>query len=417
MNKRINTVAKGDAFENRVYAKLKELLESDMLGVSGNHSKIFQKRSYKGLSGNEPIFDIAIETYHAGSDECVYLTLIECKDYKSTIPVEKVRAFASSVNDVGANKGFFISTSQFQKGAINHAQSYKIGLARFASADLELNWLFRRVGHKPYQERRVAIEQLYTDVLSENRRFNAVYNYYHYSNFIDFISEQLFDIENKINVPYISDEEIKLIMLKTLSPLGYTPDSSVTSDYLEKIVTDILGAKIISTPEKETNDLGYCDFKNKVIYIRPQLAYDTARWRFTLAHEIGHYILHEKICITQYYDRISDKEDGIEYSLTDKTVKRLEIQANRFAAFLIIPEYQFRLLYIEIHRKLGISKFPYLYLDNHLHNIKTCTQVFSYISERLNISIEAVKIKLISLNLLKIQQSTQSSRDILRGLY
>ena len=138
MANKLNTVAKGDVFEDKVFCGMKKLLESEMLGLSPKHSKIFQKKGYLGKTGNKIIFDIAIESYHPDSEECSTLTLIECKDYKTPIQVDKIRNFASSINDVGGNKGYFITTSHFQRGAVNHAKSYKIGLAKFNTQKLEI---------------------------------------------------------------------------------------------------------------------------------------------------------------------------------------------------------------------------------------------------------------------------------------
>lgn len=404
MAKRVSTVAKGDAFENRVFIKLKELLESDMLALSSKHSKIFQQRKYKGKSGNEVTFDIVIESYHADSNECANLTVIECKDYKSTIPVDRIRNFASSIDDVGANKGYFITTSNFQKGVINHAKSSKIGLARFPSSDLELNWVLRRVGYKPYQERSVVIERLHSEALDQSISFAAVCDYDCYSNFIDFVSEQLFEVNNKIDIPYISDDDIQTIMLEKVSPFGYAANSAVSTELLEKIVTEGLGVTITHNTDGKTSDLGCCDFKHRIIRITSKLEYDTPRWRFTLAHEIGHYILHEQLCLAQYYDNISSYGNE---AMTEKSLKRMEIQANKFASFLLIPEDRFWTLYIQKHKELEIPKFPHLHLDEQPCNIKDCMAVFSYISNELNVSIEAVKIKLQSKGLLTIKQSTQ----------
>lgn len=41
MGNKINPVAKGDAFEDMVFIKMKELLESEMLGLSSKYSEIF----------------------------------------------------------------------------------------------------------------------------------------------------------------------------------------------------------------------------------------------------------------------------------------------------------------------------------------------------------------------------------------
>jgi hypothetical protein len=42
----MSTVKKGDAFEDEVFAHLKQELENDRLLVLGKNSKIFQKKGY-----------------------------------------------------------------------------------------------------------------------------------------------------------------------------------------------------------------------------------------------------------------------------------------------------------------------------------------------------------------------------------
>jgi len=163
---------------------MKELLESDKLGLSPIHSKIFQKKEYQWKTGNTIIFDIAIESYHPNSDECSTLTLIECKDYKSPIEVNQLRNFVASIDDVGGNKGYFITTSHFQQGAIKHARSYKIGLAKFNKQNLDAEeWVLRRVGYQNHQKRQTILEELCSSNTSQND-FVAICGYDYYSNFL-----------------------------------------------------------------------------------------------------------------------------------------------------------------------------------------------------------------------------------------
>lgn len=57
-----------------------------------------------------------------------YLTLIECKDYKTSVPVEKVEAFATKVRHQKASKAIMVSPNGFQKGAKEVAQKEGIEL-------------------------------------------------------------------------------------------------------------------------------------------------------------------------------------------------------------------------------------------------------------------------------------------------
>lgn len=57
-----------------------------------------------------------------------YLTVIECKEYSSKIPVEKVDALATKSKDVKANKAILVSTHGFQSGCLPVAERHGIQL-------------------------------------------------------------------------------------------------------------------------------------------------------------------------------------------------------------------------------------------------------------------------------------------------
>ena len=57
-----------------------------------------------------------------------FLTVIECKDYKNNVPVEKVEAFVTKASDANANKAILVSSSNFQAGCFPVAERHNIGL-------------------------------------------------------------------------------------------------------------------------------------------------------------------------------------------------------------------------------------------------------------------------------------------------
>jgi hypothetical protein len=70
-------------------------------------------------------FDVTIRFSYGMHD---YLTVIECKDYSSKVPVEKVDAFATKSRDAKANKAILISSKGFQSGCFDVAERHKIEL-------------------------------------------------------------------------------------------------------------------------------------------------------------------------------------------------------------------------------------------------------------------------------------------------
>ena len=63
--------------------------------------------------------------------------VVECKDWSSNIPKEKVLALQSIVQDVGADRGILLSEVGFQSGAIRATRNTNITLTSLA--DLRLN--------------------------------------------------------------------------------------------------------------------------------------------------------------------------------------------------------------------------------------------------------------------------------------
>src|SRR5271165_4168940 len=82
-------------------------------------------------------FDVTIR-FKQGLYE--YLTVVECKDYTRPVPVEKVEAFVTKSQDVGAHHGVLASSSGFQEGALHAAKKHNITLIHVTSSyDVDLS--------------------------------------------------------------------------------------------------------------------------------------------------------------------------------------------------------------------------------------------------------------------------------------
>lgn len=142
---------------------------------------------------------------------------------------------------------------------------------------------------------------------------------------------------------------------------------------------------------------------------------DENRFRFTLCHEIGHLIMHSEIL----NDRIDAKEDNettlsLNYYASEMSTRRLEIQANIFASYLLLPRKPLMEEVAKFFVKNDIRK-GYIYLDNQMVNRVQVDSLLNTISERFKASKESVRIKLISLSILK-DESNFSFRKHLKKL-
>lgn len=70
-------------------------------------------------------FDVVLR-FKAGLHD--YLTVVECKEYKGKIPVEKIDAFVTKARDINASKAVFVSSSGYQSGCFEVAARHGVKL-------------------------------------------------------------------------------------------------------------------------------------------------------------------------------------------------------------------------------------------------------------------------------------------------
>lgn len=144
------------------------------------------------------------------------------------------------------------------------------------------------------------------------------------------------------------------------------------------------------------NLIGKIEFDPLKIYVSANLIENKNRWRFTLAHEIGHLILHSEL-FKGLIDEKSDTERNS--SLLNPDTKRVELQANIFASHLLLPNktllFFVNQYFIEIRNRKGK-----LYLDSKPYNRELVYTLLQRVSLTCNVSVDVVRIRLIQLDLL-----------------
>lgn len=408
MSAKVSTVAKGNAFEDKVYDILQQMIEKEELPINGKKSKLFKKKKYKTTDGSdsEIEIDVSIETYLNDDSKPSILTLIECKNYSSAVDVSEVRDFYTRILQLNAHKGIMFSTAKFQEGAYKLANAKNIGLIRVGD-DKSLDWILNRISTKEQYKidadiRNYVIEK---GKKSESHSFGAVFGSRVYANLLSVLSDELDIIKPKsIKIKYLSVEQMKKILYAKV--IEEASHSVISNEVLEEIVNRI-GYKL-EHKQLQEGVLGCVDFSKKIITISNTLSYGCVRWRFSIAHEIGHIILHSELLTKHSIKEITegDVENTSSY-FNDKNILYLERQANRFASLLLINENEFKRTYAEYHLRKSIRRYPKLYLDNQPCNISTCNEVFRYMADHFQVSKETIKIQFEHLNLLIEDKSNQ----------
>ncbi|MDR1149316.1 MAG: restriction endonuclease [Spirochaetaceae bacterium] len=130
----MNTVKKGNDFEDKVFKYINTELLNDRLHVSRKRSKAYQKKDYFSKDRQATIItDISIETFLPDASDYSLLTVIECKDYNSAIPVNDIEEFHSKVQQIAGDnvKAIFVTNAVLQKSALNYAKSKGIAVIRY----------------------------------------------------------------------------------------------------------------------------------------------------------------------------------------------------------------------------------------------------------------------------------------------
>lgn len=383
----MNTTTIGTEFEKKVYQYLEVLLKTEKLpNASSKYSKIFYHKKYIcGRSGRAIETDISIETYnpYAGNQEqWSTLIVIECKCYNSKMNIADYDEFRRKLTDISEYgvKGIIVTTKGFSQTNIELAGKEKIALVVFS--DQNFNWLVGRCLNK-YPE------QLMPILKGEQSVGLNPISYYEGHFFSTPNLLNVLDVALKTRyeyyIPFLSSEELKK-KAKEIYQLRPLQTNDVAGEVLAKNFPMIE----VRYDNLSQGLLGTIDLRNNIITLSEDIMSDTNRVHFTLAHEIGHLVLHRKFLQKEF----SSVDDYIDISiLSDKNIKRMEYQANVFASYLLLPERKFYYEVALLFKEYSITKGR-LYLDHQLCNRRNVSLILQRLSRKFQVSQQAIAIRL-----------------------
>lgn len=406
----MNTILKGDTFEKNSYELIKNSIENDEFGIAPKYSKVFLKKGYfSNLRQKKIIFDLSIELWPPDAKRYSILYLIECKDYSSkNVPVDDIEEFLSKVNQI-ANlghfiKGVFISNNSFQKGALEIAERSGLMLIEISSRN-ELSIILHKA-NRPQDDKSI--------IEKEKELETFLFNVF------DLTKVQGLKKFSRKNIEAFSNDLLNKIDSNVLKHALQVPLDRVIK-YLQsehKLNFDFDNL-IENKTENGKQILGYFDVANNLIKIDKGI-YNTERFSFLLAHEIGHFILHKNLKINQQvYNNFQDSEYDF---LTDKYLLSnyknwIEWQANEFASNFIMPNNVFYNRLIHIQKHLGIGRQGHIYLDDQPINRRDFGNITSYLTEFFATTYTSVIYKLESLELITYNRRIDSYKKELRNIY
>lgn len=280
---KISSKKKGDSFEKKVFNVIKDLLINDEFFVSGKNSKIFWKKKYPSVKTNSEVeVDISIETYVKGAENYSLLTVIECKNYKGSIPINDIRELDSILSEIGEHntKGILITNSAFQKGTLVFANTTKIGLGIINFAN-EIDWINHRLDKKVRVHGLSETNLQLTSEKMKKSNFIAVNNNLVFDTLPDLlinigVLDKYFNLPKYINIPYKTEENIEKILDDILDNSLYNNGNLIIEKVCSKL-TGLYNVEFYFNEELPNHILGKIEFNPLKIFITKSLQKDIYR--------------------------------------------------------------------------------------------------------------------------------------------
>jgi Zn-dependent peptidase ImmA (M78 family) len=163
--------------------------------------------------------------------------------------------------------------------------------------------------------------------------------------------------------------------------------------------------------------LGKVNFPSRTLFLDKCLLDERSiQFRFTAAHEIGHWVLHRyrplRINEQGPVEEFTDDEDSLCRLESTTSREWVERQANAFAAALVLPIATFRAELVSAQREIGITKnLGVAFLNNDPSSKGDLGHIVAMLSDKYNVSKESVKVRLRTQQLL-LGESVETGRSV-----
>lgn len=393
----MNTTSKGNDLEDRVFRFVKQYEQN---GTLGKNVRVYQKHKYYSLDTESyKSVDVSIEIRENSEDkDPIFLTIIECKNLGRKVDISDIEEFNSKLEGIRkrAIRGVFVTTVGYSAPSLKYARNKQISLIRLnPEVSSGYEYVLKREINDPTRY------YTYSDELLTNEQINERIVVFHDNKFTSLwevlVDSYVVSGDGPIyNVPYIPTSRLDEIC-----------DSLRADIPIDKELTNKVASSIglsISYSLMPTTHLGHLHLNTGQIELNDILKDEPRRLNFTLAHEIGHWILHRDI-IKEQIDSIGENAESLEY-LGEADNKRMEYQANLFASILLMPEQSFARSVATLFNKYSINRGR-LYVDKQKCNIANYRNITSELANIFYVSKKAAASRMKSIGALEVSPDVE----------
>jgi Zn-dependent peptidase ImmA (M78 family)/rhodanese-related sulfurtransferase len=378
----MNSTEKGDQLEVPAVSIMKKII-AQHFGHNPELVRVFTRHDKKYKSNRRPdgiYFDLTVEIWPPNADNYALIYIVECKNTSRKVEVGDLEEFEKKIEQVsGQNKkAIIICSNGVQSGAYDFAKSGGFMLIVGDSANNFETILYKKTNRsKPLptipfvKKEKVLIESEL--VQKAAAKVDSL--------IVNLPSQLVTDYAHGFNIPKLFKNDIEELVKPILDQIDINILEKAHTLNFSKLCNHIEaahGIKIISITDP--NMLGYCDRQNQTIGISEKLL-STPQGLFVIAHEYGHFVLHQELNISQEtYEVFSDSIRNFKTGKHDLENPKqwIEWQANYFAAALLMPQDQFRFQLVRFQKRNGVNVGA-LYVDDQGVN----REKFDIITDRL----------------------------------
>lgn len=387
-----NTTEKGNELENDVYNVLNKTLN-----CYGKLVKLRKHKDYVGQNNRTIIVDVSIDVFTNQKlfeeDKPTFTYIFECKNLNRILDIAEYDEWIGKLNKLGktGHKLFIVTREGFSDRTISEARLDKVGLIKLPYGATSFNYIVPRTINK------FGNNELMKK-LSINDGSNEIicYDDNTFMSFIDILLINKIPVKQNylFDIPNLKNYEIEMFVNDLISK--YRWNDHILYDLIEKFeLPPVLSKKM------ELGRLANLNITSSQICMSDELELDSTRYRFVLAHELGHYFLHKDIIAEKISSFFDDEESLKIWKWNETQSKLMEQQANRFASFLLMPKNLIEKEIIDLFDFCDIRD-GYMYVDSQACNIGNYNIVVPRLSKLFKVSKQAIAYRLMDLGLMKM---------------